>query len=172
MKSLYSILGVGPDATRDQIETAHAELLATLREVSVSQQDNDHRTRLIAIREAYSILSDPVARQRYNQKFFAPETSLLSAQNQIAISEATDSGGMRKILMIGAIVLSGWALYTYNARERDQLRIKHESEVQMKALQLEEERQKLAADEQEASLERQKKLDAEAQERQQKTENE
>jgi curved DNA-binding protein CbpA len=173
MKSLYSILGIGPDATPAQIEAAYAELLTALQEGSVNQQGNDSRTRLIAIKEAYSILSDPVSRQRYNQKLFAPEIAdSFSAGNQVAISEAADSGGMKKILVVGAIALSGLALYAYNARERDQLRIQHEREVQLKALQLAEERQKLAAYEQEVRMERQQKYDAETQARLQKAEDE
>lgn len=71
VKTLYSILGLAPDASSAQIETAYAELLASLGQQGTGQDDH---IRLIAIKEAYSILSDPIKRQVYNQKLFAPET--------------------------------------------------------------------------------------------------
>lgn len=171
MKSLYSILGVRPDATPDQIEVAYAELLTGLQEASATHQEGDHRIKLIAAKEAYSVLSDPVARQRYNNKLFATDAVRPSSLGQPVVIEAADSSGMKKILLVGAIVLAGIGLYSYNAREREQLRLQHEREVQMKALQLAEEKQLQMAAEQEARLERQKQMDADSRERAQRYEN-
>lgn len=172
MKSLYSILGVSPDATPDQIEIAYAEILSKLKEGSVGQHGGDAHIKLVAAKEAYSVLSDPVARQRYNNKLFASPSDASPITAQITSYESDDSGGMKKILIVGTIILAGIGLYSYHAREREQLRIQHEREIQLKALQLAEEKQQQMAAEQEARLERQKQLDAEARERARKLEHE
>ncbi len=169
MKSLYSILGVSPDASPAQIETAYADLLTRLKDAP----GDDSAIRLVAIKEAYSVLSDPVARQRYNQKLFNAESpSLQGVSSRAAYPEESGSFGIRKILVVGAIVLAGILLYTYNAREREKLRIEHEKEVQKKVLELAEEKQKLAAAEQEARLARQQRFEDEAREQRERAEQE
>lgn len=167
MKTLYSILGLAADATTAQIETAYAEALAALGQGG----GQDDRIRLVAIKEAYSVLSDPIKRQVYNQKLFAPETVSGRALASGAMeADAAEPFGLKKILVVGALVIGGLALYSQNARDRERLRIEHEHEVQMKAVQVMERQQQQAAAEQEARLERQQQLDAQTRERQEKAE--
>ena len=163
MKTLYSILGIAHDASAAQIETAYAGLLA---EISQSQGENE-RVRLIAIKEAYGVLSDPIKRQLYNQKLFAPEPSVVYSA---APSHVAESFGLKKILVIGALAIGGLVLYSNNARERERLRIEHEHEVQMRAVQVLENAQQQVATEQEARLARQQQIDAQNRERQEKAE--
>lgn len=172
MKSLYSILGLSPDATPDQIEVAYAELLTSLQGGADANLEEDRRIRLVAIKEAYSVLSDPVARQRYNNKLFATGTAGPADTHQSHAGETSGIFGSRGLLIIGVIVLSGIALYSYNAQQREKIRIQHEREIQLKVLQLEEERQKRIADEQDVRLARQSQLDTEARERTQRLEQE
>ncbi|MDE2584309.1 MAG: DnaJ domain-containing protein, partial [Betaproteobacteria bacterium] len=161
MKTLYSILGVTHDASAAQIETAYASLLA---QISQSQGEND-RVRLIAIKEAYSVLSDPLKRQLYNQKLFAPEPVVVYGADSSSVPE---SFGWKKILVIGALAIGGLVIYSNNAREREKLRIEHEHEVQMRAVQVLESSQQQAEAEQEARLARQQQIDAQNRERQEK----
>lgn len=163
MKTLYSILGVAHDASAAQIETAYAGLLA---EISQSQGENE-RVRLIALKEAYGVLSDPIKRQLYNQKLFAPEPTVVYSAAQTPVSE---SFGLKKILLIGALAIGGLVLYSNNARERERLRIQHEHEVQMRAVQILENAQEQAVTEQEARLARQQQQEAQYRERQEKAE--
>ncbi|GEM_PF-1120365 len=171
MKTLYSILGVSPDASSAQIETAYAELLEKLGAVSAAPSGEENRIRLIAIKEAYSVLSEPLKRQLYNQKLFAPETLTKSSALSRATNDEPDDGfGIKKVLLIGVLVIIGLSLYLYNAREREKLRIQHEHEVQMKAVRVIEQAQQQSAAMQEAQLERQGKLDASLRERQDRAE--
>lgn len=172
MKSLYSILGVRPDATPDQIEVAYAEHLSKLQEKDNAIQDVDKKIMLVAIKEAYSVLSDPVARQRYNNKLFASNSGTTSEPRSVYVEEPSTGFGAKKILLVGSILLAGMGMYTYNAQQREQARIQHEKEIQLKALQLEEERQRRLAEEQEARLARQAQFDTEARERAQRMEQE
>lgn len=164
MKTLYSILGVAVDATPAQIEQAYAALLLSLGEGG----GEDQRIRLIAVKEAYAVLSDADKRQLYNHKLFVPETANLGARGRRAQEETASFFSTGKIVLIGALVLAGIALYSYNAREREKLRIQHEHEVQMKATQILEDSHLQSAAVQNAQLERQERLDAMSKERQER----
>lgn len=169
MKSLYSILGVSADATPPQIEAAYAESLAQFKNDSALPHKEDQRIRFVAIKEAYSVLSDPLKRQLYNQKLFAPET-LTRRTGAKDASDFDDSGssGIKKLLVIGVFAIGGMVLYSNHVSEIENLRIQHEHEVQMKAVQVMEDAQQQAASVSDSLLERQKQLDTLAQERQRK----
>src|ERR1043165_1563720 len=59
----YEILGVPRHATPQEIERAHGNVLARLRESGMSQQEIDEQFRLAA--EAYAVLSNPEKRLNY-----------------------------------------------------------------------------------------------------------
>lgn len=172
MKTLYSILGVSPDATADQIEVAYAEWLAKLQEDGGTHPEADKRIRLLAIKEAYSVLSDPISRQRYNNKLFASGSVGATGSSQFAADRPADSGGILKLIIVGGILLAGLGVYSYNAQQREKLRIEHEREIRLKALRIEEERELRIAEDQAARLARQKQIDEEARERSQRYEHE
>ena len=143
MKTLYSILGVDSEATADQIEKAYAKFSAQLKENSGELSTEEVNIQLVAIREAYRTLSNPILRQRYDQKLEAAEFSRSYIQDSPAYAVSSGSGfGIKSIGLIGLIVLVGLYFYNQNAKEREKLRIEHEHAVQMKAVQIAEDRQK------------------------------
>lgn len=166
MKSLYSILGVSPDANAADIERAYAGHLDRLTSSDDSQLAEQQRIRLIAIKEAYAVLADPLKRQLYNQKLFAPETLAAPALPKAPPLAAESAAWVNKVKVVGALLVALLALYVYSSREQEKLRIQHE--LQQKAVQLVEEEQRRAADEQETRHQRQEQLDAQARERQSK----
>lgn len=173
MKSLYSVLGVSPDASPAQIEMAYAELLSRFQDGTDRQPGEDATIRLIAAKEAYAVLSNPDTRQLYNQKLFAPATRKGRASSERSYcDEPPPSLATRKILLVGVLAIVGLLVYSYGAREREKLRIQHEHEVQLRAVQLIEEQQRQAAAERELQHERQRQLDAAAREYREKEDQE
>lgn len=169
MKSLYSILGISPDASAAKIESAYAELLLELGK----NPQQDDAIRLTAAKEAYSVLSDPAKRQLYNQKLFAPETIRYdSVGGTPDVIFEPEPSRLKNILLVGTIVLAGIGLYGYQAKEKEKLRIEHEHQVKMKAVQVLESSRDIVATEQEVRLERQRQLDAEARARNERAEHE
>jgi hypothetical protein len=161
-KSLYTILGIRPDASVDQIETAYASLLHELKDGTEASPGGDDRIRLIAAKEAYSILADPIARQHYNQKLLAPRT--IDSPPQIFI-EPDNSWSLAKLLVIGAFSLAAIGVYGYTTRENERLRIQHEKELADNQMKLEQERLDQQNAMQQAQLARQEQYAKEAKER-------
>ncbi len=166
MKSLYSILGLSPEATAADIESAYASALLQLGADAAPAPDEARRIRLIAVKEAYAVLADPLKRQLYNQKLFAPETLLMPLPG----SRPTDSAGtgdwLRKVQVIGALLIAALAIFAYYSKEQERLRIQHE--LQQKAVELAETAQRQEAEDKEARQTRQRQLDEQARERQSK----
>lgn len=137
-KSLYTILNVRPDATADQIETAYAELLHQLKDGTEDNPGGDDRIRLIAAKEAHSVLSNPITRQQYNQKLLAPRT--LESVPGVIVIEPDNSGGWVKWLLFGIVAIVAYWVYNTNAveMEKEKLRIEHEKALQESQLKLEE----------------------------------
>lgn len=157
-KSLYTLLGVRPDASVDQIEHAYAALLHELQDGSDANPGGDARTRLIAVKEAYTVLSNPVARQVYNQKLFAPQT--VGRLPEI-VMEPANSWGVVKLLIIGAIVISALWIYNRNTIEKEKLLIEHEKQLIATQVELEREQRQTQAVAQQHNL----KIEAEERER-------
>lgn len=155
MKTLYNILGVDPDSTAEQIEKAYSSYFSKLQNGTADLSPEEVNNQLVAIREARTTLTNPILRQRYDQKISA--SSLQYAETGSSYSHDVARGsifGTKTMLLSGIIILAGVYLYTSNAKEREQLRIAHEHEVQMKAVQIAEERQKQEAKIQNLNLDR------------------
>ena len=161
-KSLYTILGIRPDASADQIEHAYAELLHQLKDGVDTNPGSDARVRLIAVKEAYSVLSNPVARQMYNQKLFAPQT--VGAAPEIVI-EPSNTWSIVKLLVIGSIVIAAIWIYNQNAIEKEKLLIEHEKQIVETQVRLEQERREQQAALQEEQLQRRQQYEDEARDR-------
>jgi curved DNA-binding protein CbpA len=136
-KSLYTILGVRPDASADQIETAYAQLLHELKTEAETSANGDARIRLIAAKEAHTILSNPTSRQIYNQKLFAPQTV---GRTPEIVMEPADTWSVGKLLAIGSFAVAGFWIYNNYASEQEKLHLQHEKEVAETQAKLEEER--------------------------------
>ncbi len=161
-KSLYTILGIRPDASSAQIERAYAELLHQLQDGVEANPGGDARIRLVAAKEAYTVLSDPTARQRYNQKLFAPQT--VGAASEIII-EPSNSWSIVKLLVIGFIVIAAIWIYNRNTIEKEKLLIQHEQQIIETQVKLEQEQRELQAANQQKQLQQREQYEAEARER-------
>ncbi len=161
-KSLYTILGVRPDASSSQIETAYAELLHLLQDGAI---DGDSRVRLVAVKEAYTVLSDPIARQHYNQKLFAPKSLDLAPE---IVVEPPSFWSTPKLLIVGAIVIAAVWVYNRNAIEKEKLLIEHEKQLISTQIELEQKQREEQRALQEAAMQRQQAFQKEAQERAQR----
>lgn len=166
MKSLYSILGVPPDAPSQQIETAYAEALEQCQSGKFSADHADAHIRLVAIKEAYTTLSDPLARKRYNQRLFANDATDSAQGLSFTVSEQEGFWSFKKVFLLALVLVIGGAYYLHNVTERERMRIQHERDIANKALQLLEEQEKRKAGEVEARQARLQQLDTRAQARQ------
>jgi curved DNA-binding protein CbpA len=136
-KSLYTVLGIRPDASQDQIEAAYATVLEQLKEGTNLNPNADDRIRLIAAKEAYEILSNPLKRQQYNQKIFAPQSAEIP---QVIVIEQAESWSISKVVVVGVILLAAIGAYGYTTTQREQVRLAHEKEVAGTQARLEQER--------------------------------
>jgi len=161
MKSLYSVLGVSSDASSAQIESAYAEAIERLRGSAGSAGVVDVRAQFVALKEAYSVLSDPGKRKLYNEKLFAPEAFARRERlPEVSTITVVESTGHRKLLLVGLLALGGLGIYLYNAHENEAMRLQHEEKA--RAAELSEKAQQQAAADAQARLDRQKELDAKA----------
>lgn len=144
MKSLYNILGLDQAASTTQIEEAYNTYLAKLQSGAYGLSEEETRNQAIAVQEAYNTLSNPILRQRYDQKLAAENSANTPTFDSSSYYEATSSGffSTKTIILIGLFVLAGIYLYVSNQKESERLRIEHEHEIQMKTVQIEEDRQK------------------------------
>ncbi len=143
MKTLYGILGIDSGATTEQIEKAYQRFVSRLQSGVDDLSPEETNNQMVAIREAYRTLSNPILRQRYDQKL--ADLDFSHSNTHTASGYSASSGnifGLKTVALIGMIALSGLYLYNQNAKERERLRIEHEHEVQMKAVQILEDQQK------------------------------
>jgi curved DNA-binding protein CbpA len=168
MKSLYAVLRVHPKCTAAEIDAAYQKLVSQLG--ADDSADEDARARQVAVREAYHVLSDPMARQYYDQKLAAdiggyqpqpvPPIPALVVEHR----EARDGLSLRHIVLVGAMIIGGLLMYNNQVKEHERLRIQAAKEIADKALEIEKQRQAMAEADQEARLDRQRQQDAANQE--------
>ena len=131
MKTLYSILGVDSGATTAEIEKAYSSFLTKLQTGNSGLSSEEINNQMYAIREAHTTLTNPILRQRYDQKLLESSIQYLDTRNDHAqILESKQSFGLKAILLVGILVLAGIYLYNEKAKEREKLRIQQEASVQ------------------------------------------
>lgn len=157
VKSLYSLLGVGPDASPAEIESAYAGMLAKCADGSDLAPGADNQARLIAVKEAHSVLSDPTRRQVYNQKLFASVASAPGVLPNDAFTVEYGSSGSNRWLWFGALVLTAAGIALYFQHQHEQLRV--QQEVLTKQLEIAKKAQQDSEDQADARSDRQKQLD-------------
>jgi colicin import membrane protein len=155
LKTLYGILGVGPEATAEQIEHAYARYSAMLQNDAGGLSGEELNNQKVALNDAYRTLSNPILRQRYDQKLADADFVRQNVREDFTYSESRGSFfSLKSLALLGVIALTGLYFYNQNIKEREKLRIQHEHEVQMKAVQVFEDQQRQNAKVQDVILEK------------------
>lgn len=98
--TLYDILGLSRDATPDEIRAAYRALAKQYHPDLVHQADGDTKKlaeeRLKAINEAYTILSDPVEREKYHRVMWTSRDPARRYQKIFPPRQASPSNGKPK----------------------------------------------------------------------------
>ncbi len=117
--TLYDLLEVSQSASSEAITASYRRLHAALSRTADSN-DQDATNRLIALREAYDVLSNPGQRERYDQRLHA-------RQNDPAIATEVDSARLwpKLLLLAGLLGLCGVG---YSKYQSDQERARLERE--------------------------------------------
>ncbi|GLJ48861.1 hypothetical protein SUGI_1030440 [Cryptomeria japonica] len=67
--TLYDFLGLPQDATQKNIKEAYRKSAKIWHpDIAMKSESNDHTQEFLKIRDAYVVLSDPVARERYDEQ--------------------------------------------------------------------------------------------------------
>lgn len=143
VKTLYSALGLEPEATYDDIEAAFANLKRQYPQ-TLLQQDEAARIRFQAIQQAHATLRDPDSRAAYDQRI--SRAGIRTATT----AGSADSGSWlntRNAIILGAVTIIVSGMWWYNAREN----ARQEAEIMRQALRI-------------AEQEKQRKAELEAQE--------
>ncbi|HTY99209.1 MAG TPA: DnaJ domain-containing protein [Rhodocyclaceae bacterium] len=174
MKSLYAILRVHPKCTGDEIDAAYRKLIGQFGPDGGA--DEDARARLVAIREAYHVLADPMTRMYYDQKLAADiggaRPQPVSEAPALVVEHNHSGHGLplRHIVLVAAMVIGGMLIYNNQVKERERQRVEAAKAIADKALEIQQQQQAMAEAEQQARLERQERLDAANQEARQRYE--
>lgn len=150
--TLYDLLEVSQSASAESIAAAYQRLRAGPAEKAAAG-DEDATNRLIALREAFSTLSDPARRQRYDDGLIARELQ----------NEAPPPGRLWLKLAVIAVVVGFFGI-TYSRYQTAQQVARHEAERVAAAAKQAEAEARMA--ELEARRVREERFEAERQERQ------
>ena len=161
VKTLYSVLGVAPNALPEEIDDAFNRLKLQHPQ-SKLDTDEAARMRFLAMQQAYQTLSDPDARALYDRKI--AKAGIKVATDAYAVGE-NNAGWLstRNVIIVGLTVLLVSGSWTYHARQK----AREEKEVAERILRLAEEEKRRAAELREAEEARR---DAQLEERQRQQE--
>lgn len=139
-KSLYDLLEVSPTASQDSIAVSYRRLHAKFAELQSSSDNEDATNQLIALREAYSTLSNPERRAAYDEK--------LAARATVEQSQDGEQRSYAKLLVLLALIGAcgfGYARYQSNLAQQAALdREKAAAEVRLAEIEAQRERERLA----------------------------
>lgn len=139
-KSLYDLLEVSPTASQDSIAVSYRRLHAKFAELQSSSDNEDATNQLIALREAYSTLSNPERRAAYDEK--------LAARATVEQSQDGEPRSYAKLLVLLALIGAcgfGYARYQSNLAQQAALeREKAAAEVRLAEIEAQRERERLA----------------------------
>lgn len=163
MKSLYALLKVHPAASGEEIEAAYKKRIAEFPSDGALLSEDDH-IQLIALKEAYTALSNPTSRQVYDQKLKSLIENRTQPPSKSSVAPAAHDTEqlplpLAKILLSGAIALGGLLIYTHHSKEQERIRIEKEREIALRVIKIEEDKQRRAEIEQQERLERQQRLE-------------
>lgn len=160
VKTLYSVLGLAPSASPDEIDAAFNRVKLRHPQAKLDT-DETARMQFIAAQQAYQTLSNPEARALYDQKI--AKAGVKVAPQSYAMDDS-GSGWMstRNIIVAGLILVLISGSWVLHARQK----AREEKEIAERVLRLAEEERRRAAEFQAAREERQQALYEANQERQ------
>jgi curved DNA-binding protein CbpA len=106
MNTLYDILGIGRQATPEQIEQAYQEQLDALK-ADEGTDPKEGINRIRVIREAYLQLSSPTRRRTYDESLRAKETVSYQIVDQKPVPWVA--------ILLASVVLTAGGLYYYKS---------------------------------------------------------
>lgn len=83
MTDYYSVLGVSPDASADEIKTSYKALILK----SHPDKNNESSDKFIGIAQAWQILRDPDLRKVYDSKQVLESSQIFAVSDSVHISE-------------------------------------------------------------------------------------
>jgi curved DNA-binding protein CbpA len=115
-KSLYELLEVHPNASQDAIQAAYKRLSEKFDPASAAfQQGTEAQAGMIAVREAFGILSNPEKRKKYDAtggKLAPPATISVPATGFVSYEDMDGSGWtFQRILLVALVVVIAGATY-------------------------------------------------------------
>ncbi len=106
--TLYDLLEVSRTASGDSI-AANYKRLQTAYSAPAAAGDESTLHRLIAIKEAYATLSDPLRRQRYDDG--------LAEREARSETPAAGSGGLKWLMLLAVLGVTGFATHKYSVNQ-------------------------------------------------------
>jgi len=92
----YAVLGVGPEATQDELRAAHRALVRRHHPDLVPPDQRPEATRRVQeINVAYGLVREPAARERYDEVWHLRHAAALTAQASRALGEVDRSAAAR-----------------------------------------------------------------------------
>lgn len=118
-KSLYDLLEVSTTASAESITISYQRLHAKFSELQASSESEDATNHLIALREAYSTLSDPARRAAYDEKLAARSMAEQVPENQ-------PNSYVKVFLVLALIGACGFGYAKYQSNLAQQLALERE----------------------------------------------
>jgi curved DNA-binding protein CbpA len=154
MKDQYAVLGLQRSASDEQIKAVYRRLA----------EDPGNRARLAEFQEAHALLTDPGAREIYDQslRFSAaeatrPKPAFRPAPLVEPLEPEPRSSRFWLMALLVAMIVGGMSLYAHFSKEQERLRLEREREIHLRAQQAEAERKEREAADQEAREEQQRR---------------
>lgn len=136
-KSLYDLLEVSNAASQESIAVNYRRLHAHYAELQSGSEGEDATNRLIALREAYSTLSNPERRKAYDDKLAARDAAEI-------IQEAPGRSYIKALFLAAIIGASGLGYAKYQASREQAIMEKEKAaaEVRMAEIAAQRERER------------------------------
>lgn len=115
--TLYDLLEVNQSASQDAISASYKRLKLKFEEVAASG-DEDATNQLVALREAFSTLSNLARRKRYDEK--------LALNQSVTEFSDTQPRSLMKPLLIAVVIAIGGVTYMKFQAEKEQARLETE----------------------------------------------
>jgi len=150
-KSLYDLLEVSASASPESITISYQRLHAKFAELQSSSEGEDATNHLIALREAYSTLSDTARRAAYDEKLAARAMA-----EQIPDSEPKSYA---KVLLVLAVIGTfGFGYAKYQSNQAQQLALEREkAAAELRLAEIEAQRERYAAQQTESQREQEER---------------